>query len=170
MMPVEGRYNDTMYLAETQLPSLIDSFELYCSEMHMARKGEIEKIVLEPKKLLKETVHVTFDILRQGLSEHILVPMRDREEDWILEARKFCREWADKFKGSLQIIKNYGVQKTFKRTSNGVNWDADLQKIGKETIETHFANFKKSAASWPHSVAAKVTRLCDSPRDQIKRK
>jgi hypothetical protein len=31
-MPVEGRYNDTLHFAEVQLPTLINSIELYCSQ------------------------------------------------------------------------------------------------------------------------------------------
>jgi len=50
-MPIEGRLNDTMHLAETQLPNLVNTIELYCAELHLARKGEIEAMVLAPKKL-----------------------------------------------------------------------------------------------------------------------
>jgi hypothetical protein len=80
-MPVEGRYNDTLHFAEVQLPTLINSIELYCSQTHMNRKGEIELIVLEPKKQVREMVQTALDQCKEQAAEKILLPMKLKESD-----------------------------------------------------------------------------------------
>jgi hypothetical protein len=78
-MPIEGRLNDTMHLAETQLPNLVNTIELYCAELHLARQGEIEAMVLAPKKLLPEIVQESFQSLKEVVFETILNPLKDNE-------------------------------------------------------------------------------------------
>lgn len=50
----EGRFNDALFHYETQLPSLLTSFDIWCSKHHMKRRRELEDIVLEPKEVRKQ--------------------------------------------------------------------------------------------------------------------
>jgi hypothetical protein len=47
----EGRYNEALFHYETQIPSLLTSFELWCFKTHMKRRKELEEIVREPKEV-----------------------------------------------------------------------------------------------------------------------
>lgn len=169
-MPIDGRFNDTMHLAEVQLPNLVNFFELYCLELHMARKADVEAIILEPKSRLRGVVHEVFDALKQTVCETILSPMRNQEEAWTQEARKLCREWAKKYNGTLTNFKKKGVHKPRRRGAVGINWTEELQMINKEPLEQLFSEFRQKSMAWPDTLAAGVARLCDSPRDIIKRK
>jgi hypothetical protein len=168
-MPVEGRFNDTMNLAEIQLPNLVTSFELYCSELHMARKGEIEAIIIAPKTKLTAAIRLSFEKLKKGVVDTILEPMKDSEEDWIIEARKLCRCWTEEYRGSLAILKRNGVQKS-KKKGKEINWNTDLQNIGRSTLEEFFGEFKKVSRHWSDYLAANVSKLCDGSRNAIKGK
>jgi len=58
-----------MHLAEVQLPTLPDCFELYCTKMHLARRSQIEAMILEPQKSLPEQVCKSLDKFKQDVDE-----------------------------------------------------------------------------------------------------
>jgi hypothetical protein len=173
-MPIEGRLNDTMHLAETQLRNLTNTVELYCAELHLARKSEIEAMVLAPKKLLRNVVHDSFETLKASTIETILAPMKEEESKWIKEARKICSSWTATFKGQLVVLKNEGHKRAQKRKNNGkvVNWNEELLNIGSDSLEDFFDEFHKKMAvsSWSKDLTDNLVRLCDDARKEIKRK
>jgi hypothetical protein len=174
MMPIQGKYNDTMHLAETQLPNLVNTFELYCAQLHLARKNEIEAIVLAPKELLRGVVHDSFEALKLQVVKIILNPMKEEESDWIKQARKCCRNWAADFGGQLAILKSEGHKKAHKGKNNGkvVNWNEELLELGGDSLEELFSTFhrKVAASSWSKDLIGNLVKLCDNARKEIKRK
>jgi hypothetical protein len=168
-MPVEGRYNDTLHFAEVQLPTLINSIELYCSQTHMVRKGEIEAIVLEPKKRVREIVHAALDQRRDQAAEMILHAMKLRESDWIKPARKICAAWLDAHKGKLALFKKEGHEKG-RGGKKDINWNAELAKLGMETLDGFFKDFQADSTSWAHSLSGSLSKLCSTTRDTLQRK
>lgn len=47
----EGPFNEAVFLHERELPSIINSFEVWCSKTHLNRKREVEAIIFEPKEV-----------------------------------------------------------------------------------------------------------------------
>jgi hypothetical protein len=168
IMPVEGRYNDTLQFAEVQLPTLIKSIELYCSQTHMVRKGEIEAIVLEPKKQVREIVRTALDQRKEQAAEMILHAMKLRESDWIKPARKICAAWKDTHKGELALFKKEGHEKG-RGGRKDTNWNDELAKIGRDTIDGLFRDFQADSTSWAHSLSGSLSKLCSTTRDTLKR-
>ncbi|KAK4632072.1 hypothetical protein CLAFUR4_03722 [Fulvia fulva] len=60
-LPAEAKLNEALHLANTQIPNLVSFFDLYCSKTHLARKAEIEAVILQPKKKLGDMLSVTLD-------------------------------------------------------------------------------------------------------------
>jgi hypothetical protein len=173
-MPIEGRLNDTMHLAEVQLGNLVNTIELYCAELHLARKSEIEAMVLAPKKKLRNVVHDSFETLKASTAEIILVPMREEEGKWIKQARKSCSSWTTMFKGQLVVLKNEGHKKASKGKNphKVVNWNGELLDIGSDSLDDFFEEFhiKMAEPSWAKDLTDALVRLCDEARNEIKSK
>jgi hypothetical protein len=173
-MPIQGRLNNTMHLAETQLRNLINTIQLYCAQIHLTRKDEIETIVLAPKKLLRGVVHESFESLKVEVLEAILTPIKEQESEWIKEARKICITWAASFRGQLTILKNEGQVKARKGSKTGgkpVDWNYELLDIGGGGLEKAFNEFhrKLSASSWSNNLTSNLVKLCDNARKEIQR-
>jgi hypothetical protein len=167
-MPVEGRYNDTLHFAEVQLPTLINSIELYCSQTHMNRKGEIELIVLEPKKQVREMVQTALDQCKEQAAEKILLPMKLKESDWIKPARKICAAWKVTYKGKLALLRKEGHEKG-RQGRKDTNWNAELADVGRECLEGLFRKYQEDSTSWAFSLSASLGKLCSTTRDTLKR-
>jgi hypothetical protein len=168
-MPVEGRYNDTIHFAEVQLPTLVNSIELYCSQTHMVRKGEIEAIVLEPKKQVREIVRAALDQCKERAADKILTPMKLRESDWIKPARKICAAWKVTYKGKLALLRKEGHEKG-RQGRKDTNWNAELADIGQDCLEGLFRDYQADSISWAHTLCASLAKLCSTTRDTLKRK
>lgn len=173
-MPIQGKLNDTMHLAETQLPNLVTTMELYCAQLHLARRSEIKAMVLAPKQLLPGVVHDSFEALRIKVHEVIMTPIKEEESNWIRQARKLCHGWTEKFNGQLAILKGEGSKKAQAGKNNGkpVNWNYQLLDVGGDSLETFFDDFcrKIDASAWPQNLTSSLVRLCDDARRNIKRK
>jgi hypothetical protein len=169
MMPIEGRLNETLHFVEVQLPNLINSVELYCSQIYMARKRDIESIVLEPKTKLRDIVSATLDVVKEKVTQTILEPMKNHEEEWINEAREICRSWTTTYNGSLPLIRAEGFRAA-RRGVAEINWDAELTDIGSEWIERDFGAMGRDWALWVDPLIAEFQKLCLGTRDRIKSK
>lgn len=174
MMPTQGRLNDTMHLAETQLQNLVNTIELYCAQIHLARKDEIEAIVLAPKKLLRGVVHEAFESLKAEVLETILAPMKEHESEWIKQARKVCSVWTATYKGQLGVLKNEGQMKSRKNSKNkgkAVDWNDELLKIADDNLEAFFDSLlrKMLTSSWSKNLTYSLVKLCENAQQDIKR-
>jgi hypothetical protein len=74
MTPTQCRLDDTMRLAETELPSLINAIERYCAQFQWARNKEIRAVVSAQSKLLRAAVHGPLKALKVEVVETILTP------------------------------------------------------------------------------------------------
>lgn len=170
-MPVDGRYNDTMHLAQVQLPSLVTSFELYCTRMHVARKSEIEAMIQEPKKLLPDLVAKAMSRLKLDVDSKILVSMKSEEADWVKEARLICRRWAlEYYSNHLAILKNDGVRRATRKFPQGVDWDDELLDIKRADLETWFADLQGGLTYWCIQLGREIGSLYDDAREKIRRR
>jgi hypothetical protein len=174
MMPIQGRLNNTMHLTETQLPNLVNTIELYCAQLHLARKSEIEAIVLAPKNLLPAVVHESFELLRVAVLEVILNPMKEEQSEWTKKAKQCSRNWTEKSKGQFAIFKGEGCKKATKRMNGGkpINWNYELLEIGSDSLEALFSDFsrKMAASSWSKDLGGNVVELMLNTRRDIKSK
>lgn len=174
MMPIQGRLNDTMHLTEIQLPNLVNTMELYCAQLHLARKSEIEAIVLAPKQQLLAVVHESFEFLKTAVLEDILTPMKEDESEWIKQAKKCSHSWTENFKGQLHIFKGEGRKKVQRGKNNGkpINWNDELLEIGVKSLEPLFDRFfrKLAASSWKRDLTGNFVKLIDNTQRDIKRK
>lgn len=169
-MPVEGRLNDTLHLSETQLPSLITTFELYCSRMHLAQKHEIETMILRPKDSLPELLSRAMGKLKYDVDSKILVPMKNEEGFWVKEARDICRRWKDdKTLRHILIIKKDGVRQPTRADNRAMNWNAELLEIRRQMLEGCFAELQSGLTTWISDLSREVYALCDTTSDTIRR-
>lgn len=174
-MPIQGRLNDTLHMAETQLQNLVNTIDLYCAQVHLARKDEIEAIVLAPKKLLRGLVHESYELLKAEVIQVILTPMKEQESEWVKKARKTCTVWTTKFNGQLGILKNEGQMKPRKNGANNgkaVDWNHELLRIGDDSLDDLFNKLTKklSTSSWSKVLTNGLEKLCDDTQREIKRK
>jgi hypothetical protein len=169
LLPAEGKLNDALHLAITQHPSLINSFELYCAKTHMARKNEIEAIILQPKEYVRVHAKNTLEKLRLLVKQQILSPMKIDEAKWAQEARNLCRTWAMRHaKDHLQIMKKSGFKKGSKKAGPDVNWNAELVAILKQRIEEYFRNFHMAFLPQEDEFKSNVGRVFDNTKKSIR--
>ena len=142
-MPAQGKLNDTLNLAEHQLPRLINSFEAFCSRAYISRKGEIEEIILHPKKEWAEVQSRTVEALKGEVKRVILNPMRADEDQWIRKAHRLCNQWGTKyFSKHLQMLKKQGFQAGRRKNDPDVDWNSELLSINRDDLEEYFKELK----------------------------
>ncbi|EME47884.1 hypothetical protein DOTSEDRAFT_69719 [Dothistroma septosporum NZE10] len=144
-LPAEAKLNSALHMANTSVPNLVTFFDLYCSKTHLARKAEIEAIILLPKKKLGAMLGATLDRLNEAIKKLILDRMMDDESDWVSGATQLCRSWASDNKSQLALMRNEGCQKGTRRRSE-MNWNRDLLQISKtkDNMERYFADVLKT--------------------------
>lgn len=168
-MPVEGRYNDALHFAEVQLPSLINSIELYCTQMHMARKEEISQIICKPKGEVRELVRAALYEHKELATEKILQPMKLEESRWSKSARARCLQWKTQYPGKLSLIRNQGHEKG-RKGARDISWNGELADISTESLEELFRDYLKNSRSWAQKLSGKLEKLCNSTMDNLRRK
>ena len=169
LLPAEGKLNDALHLATTQLPSLINSFELFCAKTHMARKNEIEAIILQPAEDIRVNARNLMTTLRGHVKQQILNPMKFDETKWAQEARVLCRTWASLHaKDHLQVLKRYGIKKGSRRAGPDVNWNAELASIHKDRLEEYFRNLHTALLPQEEDFKAKIGKLFDDTKKEIR--
>jgi len=79
--------------------------------MHLARKHEVEALIVEPKNVLPDLVSKAISKLNDDVDMKILVCMKSAEGDWVKEARDICRRWkSDTALRHILIIKKDGIR------------------------------------------------------------
>lgn len=97
LAPAEGRLNETHNQSLIQLPVVKQSFALYAAKQHMARKEEIERIVLDPQRLVAGAIDVIFEELKAQFEVAVLEPFRADEFEWTSEAHDLCKSWQNSY-------------------------------------------------------------------------
>ena len=92
----DGNLNALLHIAQRNLPSLIDSFGIFCFKTHLDRQSELEAIVLQPRKSMPQILERLRVKLKENTRTLVIDPMAASETEWISKARKLCRHWAEK--------------------------------------------------------------------------
>lgn len=162
--------NDKLHLATVKLPSIVDSVELYCSKTHMARKDEIEKIVLQPGQHMQGILNCAFERLKDMANARIFDNMKTDESAWITEARKLCRGWAIQYdvKDFFDILKRHGSKKKGRKYKHDINWDGELTALNREPMEDYFRNLQDAVHPIFLDIEKAFTRVMDQMRKEIR--
>ncbi|KAK4505043.1 hypothetical protein PRZ48_003006 [Zasmidium cellare] len=168
-LPADGKLNDALHLANVNLPNLINYFELYCSKTHMDRKSDIEKILLQAAKDIKSVLKSVAEKLKSAVEKHILTPMAQMETQWVKEARRLCRTWAQRFpRDSLGIMKRDGCRKG-RKDQPDISWNQELMEMEctKEVLEEEYEAFLKELPLIYGEVWTRCFRILDTTRTNI---
>lgn len=168
LLPCEGKLNDALHLATTKLPSLLNSFELYCSRTHMARKGEIEAIIAKPKDSIKDLVQHCIGKLNSDVKQHLLKPMDSEETGFLYEARIRCRSWGiNHRKIHLKLLQKYGFKNGTKKSAE-IDLTKELILLCQQSMEEHLKNLQTTIAEPFQDLGNSVAKLIDAIRSGIK--
>lgn len=143
LAPAEGRLSEARHLVFTQLPVAIKCVNLFVSRTHLARKDEIEHMVLKPQAMVYPIVDTAFDWLKTQAEEMLLNPYKQADRAWSCAARRLCEKWA-KMHGTtlhLQFLQKDGVKKGRGKGAAVLSWNSELIDIKLEEAEKWFGNF-----------------------------
>ncbi|KAI7283939.1 hypothetical protein KC345_g2620 [Hortaea werneckii] len=144
-LPASAKLADVLHIAESQLPNLINSFELFCQKTHMDRKSEIEAMVLKPKDEMGSIMKQVLEEMKKKLDSTILCEMKELEPTWTLESCKFCvMATKTHARDALGLMKKHGLRKGTKKTGGDVDWNASLMKINQEELNEAFRDFSSA--------------------------
>lgn len=166
MLPSEGKLNDALHLATTHLPSLVNSFELYCAKTHMSRKSEIEAIILQPKEDIRQAIRNSADKLKLDVQQYILTPMRYDEREWIKGARVLCRGWNI----TLYMLKRNGHRKGRKKLDPDMSWNGELNTIRRGAMEDYFGQLQNAVIPHFDEVKRKFYSMLYTSKSKIRSK
>ena len=163
-LPLEGRLNDALHLAETQLPSLINSLELYCAKGPMASKDEIEAIIATQREYVKGSTGLVTEKLNTEVHKCIWKPMRNYESQWIKEARDIRRGW----KMTLPTLRKHGYKMNRKKGETDTRWNAELLKYRRGDIEELYSDLLKATIPPFDELKDGIRKLFKALRGNIK--
>ncbi|KAK4580487.1 hypothetical protein LTR86_000690 [Recurvomyces mirabilis] len=167
-VPAQGKLNEALHQANVQIPSLLNSFELYCSKTHMARKSEIEQLILQPVPELQAYMQSLSQKLRIDAKHYVLAPMSADEDIWVDQARKLCTEWAWKYeKGQLNILRKEGFVTGTKKKPE-INWNLQLIKINEEPMTVYFHNLQNRMNEVFNEVSRAMGCMMDNTSKSIR--
>lgn len=167
--PTDGRLNEMRNQIMIQIPAILGSCELYVAKIHMARKDEIGRIVLEPQQLIHSVVDCVFEQLKADADKNILGQFRQDEFAWTTEAQKLCDGWAEKQStaGHLALLKKDGVRKGTKRTK-GANWNSELVRINAAEIRQWFGDLGPSLEAAQKAIVKEVNSMATKMSNTIR--
>jgi len=169
LLPAEGKLKEALHLAEVQLPSLVNSFQLFCSKTHMARKHEIEAILLQPKSELSGILQNIFEELRAEAQSCVLALMRKNETRWISGARKLCKVWKENNQaGQLALLREHGYKKGTKRGGPDINYNLALMSIESEALLAYLGNMQNAILPIISDLDNSIACMIDNTRTKIR--
>ena len=140
LAPAEGKLQEARHLVFTQLSVAIKCVNLFVSKTHLARKDDIERMVLEPQEKIGPIVDAAIDYMKAKADEELLQPMVQEDSDWSKEARKLCKEWIQTHGNTMHLnfLKKDGVKKGKGKGAEAISWNSQLIDIKVEMIEDCF--------------------------------
>lgn len=160
LTPADGKLNQLHHMVDRQLQTIFKFFELYVSKTHMARKDEIEAIVVGPQDSAPNAVCRFFCQLHTQIDQEILAKIKDQELDWTDEAGELCQEWAKVgSRKHLELLKKDGRKEGRGRTS-GVSWNAELVSLRSGEVRGFFDElWRNTLTQAPKLVTRDMQRL-----------
>ncbi|EMC96700.1 hypothetical protein BAUCODRAFT_122676 [Baudoinia panamericana UAMH 10762] len=170
LAPAEARLHETRHTVVTQIPALINCVNLYASKTHLARKGEVEKIVVSPQKAVSALIQKAYERLNQNSEDQILMPFRAHEYYWTDEARVLCKEWAKMYSTSVHLafLKKDGIKKGRAKNSQDISWNSDLTSIAAADIRSWFQGFSDFMNSTPRQLTKETNALVNGMINEIR--
>ena len=146
LLPSSGKWNAAANQAFTQLPNLINTFELYCSKSHLTRKGEIEAIVKRPATKLNSQLREFSVTLNQQSTLHLFQYMEDDVSRWSTQARRLYRGLENGLPASTQlaIFRREGYRPATRRGGPAIDWNAKLLELHEPQMSKAFEELKKT--------------------------
>jgi hypothetical protein len=97
-LPADGKLNETLHIAQPQgkISDLLHTLTGYCSKTHVARKEDLESVLLKLKKNVKRIRRDASSRLSEKLTTLVLDPMRADETSWVKQAQVLCKGWVKK--------------------------------------------------------------------------
>ncbi|KAK5727636.1 hypothetical protein LTR17_012596 [Elasticomyces elasticus] len=143
MAPAEAKMNETRHLIDTQLSALLGCFNLYVKKTHMARKGEVQKIVRAPQVKFVGLIEGALVKLNKAHEMAILEPLREMEDNWVEEARLLCKTWAKMYSTGqhLQFLKKEGIKAGKGKGASAISWNSELINLTSAEIRHMFSDF-----------------------------
>jgi len=171
-IPAEGKLNEALHLSNVQLPSIVNSFELYCARSHLARKAEIEAILAKPKTSLRNVLNATFERLEADTQPLLISPMAIDEARWDSAARRLCQSWGTLYRANhLQMLKANGFKKgNEKRGVPAVSWNAELIRLNRESVDDYFTNLLGTLIATFEDLKKRLRSVTDDVRVKIRSK
>lgn len=172
LIPAEGKLNEALNLAEVQLPSLANSFELFCDRAHLARQPEIEALISRPKDEVKGILQAGLDKLRSETNRLLLRPMMTDEAEWVSQARDLCRKWGTQYRSNnLAMFKAYGCKKgNAKRGAPSVDWNAELGHINQDEMEAYLDDVFNAPLFVYEDIRKKIRKVMKDTQTKIRSK
>ncbi|EME85276.1 uncharacterized protein MYCFIDRAFT_193628 [Pseudocercospora fijiensis CIRAD86] len=161
LAPAEAKLNEARHTISTQLPSLLSCFKLYISKTHMARKDEVERIIVGPQKLSGLAIEEIWQDLHDQVEMDIISPMRDFEFEWTDEALILVRQWAKTWGTSqhLAIMKKEGFRKGKGKQGVNTSWNGELVSIKCAEARHFFQEFLMNVNNVPKNVTKAIHKL-----------
>ncbi|KAI7328873.1 hypothetical protein KC315_g6438 [Hortaea werneckii] len=161
LAPADGKANDMQHTVAIQLPILLSSFKLYVSKTHMARKDEIQAIVVEPQRKFPKVIDQLFDQMMEDAERHVLAPLMLEEHEWTMEASKLCRLWAKQGSTNihLNMLKKEGIRKDKGKNGQVISWNEQLLAVKANEMQDSFRELNKAWEGKSNVVTKEMTRL-----------
>jgi hypothetical protein len=104
----------------------------------MARKTEIESIILSQKNKIKDEIGTMVRQLENMVRESVLTPMKLDEAEWTQDARALCRKWSKLYNtNQLNLLRDHGIKKGTKRNGGDVSWNSELTLLHEKQIRKY---------------------------------
>ncbi|KAK5688136.1 hypothetical protein LTS10_000114 [Elasticomyces elasticus] len=157
LAPAAAKINEYRHIVATRLPALFGCFSLYVNKTHMARKGEVQKLVRAPQSAVSELINNVRFQLERDMNYKVLEPFRNAEDEWVEEARNHCQQWAEMWGTTphLTFLKNNGFRKGRGKGASPISWNAELVSIKASEIRGWF----KELAPVLDQVAKDITKI-----------
>ncbi|KXT05977.1 hypothetical protein AC578_304 [Pseudocercospora eumusae] len=170
LAPAEAKLNEARHMISTQLPSLLSCFKLYISKTHMARKDEVESIIVGPQKLCASVIEEIWQELYDQVETGILSPMRDSEFEWTDEALILVQQWEKTWSTSqhLAILKKEGCRKGRGKQRVDISWNGELVSIKCAEARHFFQEFLLNINKLPKNVTKAIHKMLNRVMHNIK--
>ncbi|KAK3671101.1 hypothetical protein LTR78_009062 [Recurvomyces mirabilis] len=169
LIPAEGLINETKNLVKVQIPILLSCFQLFVNKTHMARRDEIEAIVLKPQTEVIEAVDELFKAIWKDVKRHVLMPYKDEEYKWTRDAKAIVDGWAIAYDTGthLAMLKNKGRRKGKGKNAMGISWCYELLEINQAEVEIFHRDLSDAFREYPKQMVSTFEGLVQEMANEI---
>lgn len=168
-LPAAGQLNKALHLALHQLPSLVNSVEIYCSKTHLTRKSVIEGILKKSTRAMQSKLIEALEKLQADARTCVLTPMEKMEDKWIIRARKLCKQWEKlPSRQHLQLLKKSGRQEGNGKERKDICWNTELLVIHETAMDECFKNLREALLPFYEQLYNQICNVMETAKTEIK--